>query len=53
MRINRQIRANKVRVISNEGKQIGVMSLNEALVLAEKEGLTNKFIDEVIAKARS
>ena len=39
MRINRQIRANKVRVISNEGKQIGVMSLNEALVLAEKEGL--------------
>ncbi|MBN2478756.1 MAG: translation initiation factor IF-3 [Parachlamydiales bacterium] len=39
MRINRQIRADKVRVISDEGKQIGVMDIREALKLAEDENL--------------
>ena len=39
MRINRQIRANKVRVISKEGTQIGIIFLSEALSLAEKEEL--------------
>ena len=39
MRINRQIRADKVRVISDDGKQYGIKSLNEALRLAEDEGL--------------
>lgn len=39
MRINRQIRAAKVRVISKDGEQVGLMNLNEALQLAEDEGL--------------
>ncbi len=39
MKINRQIRATKVRVISKEGNQVGVMNLNEALQLAEDDGL--------------
>ena len=39
MRINRQIRAYKVRVISSEGKQVGILSVPEALSLAEQEGL--------------
>jgi translation initiation factor IF-3 len=39
LKINRQIRALKVRVISKDGEQVGVLSLNEALQLAEDEGL--------------
>jgi len=39
LRINRQIRADKVRVISKEGKQIGVITLSEALKLADEDGL--------------
>ncbi len=39
MRINREIRADKVRVISEAGEQIGIMSLREALVRAEEAGL--------------
>lgn len=39
MKINRQIRAPKVRVISKEGEQVGIMYFNEALQLAEDEGL--------------
>ncbi len=39
MRINRQIRANRVRVISKDGKQIGIFSLSSALKLAEDSGL--------------
>lgn len=38
-RVNHQIRAGQVRVISDDGKQIGVMRLGEALVLAQEHGL--------------
>jgi len=37
--INDQIRAKQVRVIDEEGKQVGVISINEALRLAEDAGL--------------
>ncbi|MBA3958639.1 MAG: translation initiation factor IF-3 [Parachlamydiaceae bacterium] len=39
MKVNREIRAAKVRVISHTGEQIGVLSLSEALARAEQEGL--------------
>lgn len=39
MRINKQIRAPKLRVIDKEGKQIGIISLKEALAKAEESGL--------------
>jgi translation initiation factor IF-3 len=38
-RVNHQIKAPTVRVISEEGKQIGVMKLSEALTLANEHGL--------------
>lgn len=39
MKVNREIRAPKVRVISHTGEQIGVLALYEALAKAEAEGL--------------
>lgn len=39
MKVNREIRASKVRVISNAGEQVGVLSLYEALSMAEEQGL--------------
>lgn len=39
MRINREIRADKVRVITESGEQLGVMFLREALLKAESMGL--------------
>ncbi|TXG75987.1 translation initiation factor IF-3 [Candidatus Dojkabacteria bacterium] len=39
MRINREIRADRVRVISESGEQIGIMFLREALHRAEEAGL--------------
>jgi translation initiation factor IF-3 len=39
LRINREIRADKVRVISESGEQIGILSLREALMRAEEVGL--------------
>lgn len=39
MRINRQIRAPKVRVIDKEGKQVGVVTVQQALVMAEAANL--------------
>ncbi|MCF7806672.1 MAG: translation initiation factor IF-3 [Simkaniaceae bacterium] len=39
MRVNREIRAPKVRVIGSDGKQIGIISSMEAMRLAEEEGL--------------
>ncbi len=39
MRVNRQIRAPKVRVIDEEGNQLGVLSSYEALAKAEEAGL--------------
>jgi translation initiation factor IF-3 len=38
-RTNRQIRAPQVRIIDQEGQQVGVMSLDEAIALAEEAGL--------------
>jgi len=38
-RINNQIRASEVRVISNEGVNLGVLSIKEALAQAESLGL--------------
>jgi len=38
-RINNQIRADEVRVIDSEKKQVGVMKLNEALAKADEAGL--------------
>jgi translation initiation factor IF-3 len=39
LRINREIRAPKVRVIGADGKQIGVMSVPQAIQAAEEAGL--------------
>jgi len=39
LKVNREIRAHKVRVIGSDGSQIGVLSLPEALSMAEAEGL--------------
>ncbi len=39
MKINKQIRAPKVRVIGSDGNQLGILGLMEALQLAETEGL--------------
>lgn len=38
-RINRQIRARELRVISFEGEQLGIMSLDEALEIATDKGM--------------
>jgi len=37
--LNHQIRASELRVIDEDGKQLGVMSKTEALALAEERGL--------------
>ena len=39
MRINREIRALKVRVIDENGEQLGIMTLAEALLKADQAGL--------------
>lgn len=39
MRVNKEIRAPKVRVISQTGEQIGVLSIRDALQKAEEEGV--------------
>ena len=39
MRVNRDIRAPQIRVIDDEGQMLGVMSVPEALRLAEDRGL--------------
>lgn len=39
MRVNREIRAPKVRVISQTGEQIGVLAIREALQKAEEAGV--------------
>ena len=38
-RVNNKIRAREVRVIGDEGEQLGVMGLNEALALARARGV--------------
>lgn len=39
MRVNHEIRVPKVRVITHTGEQLGVLSLHEALGLAQEQGL--------------
>lgn len=39
MRVNQEIRVPKVRVITESGEQKGVLTLHEALQLAQEEGL--------------
>lgn len=39
MKVNKEIRAPKVRVISHTGEQVGILTLHEALTMAEQEGL--------------
>ena len=38
-RVNRQIRAKEVRLIDENGKQIGIVPLQEALRIANEKGL--------------
>jgi translation initiation factor IF-3 len=38
-RINNQIRASEVRVISNEGVNLGVLSFRDAIAMASEQGL--------------
>ena len=38
-RVNRQIRAKEVRVIDENGQNLGIMSVREALALAQERGL--------------
>jgi translation initiation factor IF-3 len=38
-RINNQIRAKELRVLDGENKNLGILSIKEALVLAEERGL--------------
>ena len=39
MKVNREIRAPKIRLISHEGEQVGIVSIHEALQMAEEIGL--------------
>nr|WP_035276348.1 translation initiation factor IF-3 [Desulforegula conservatrix] len=39
LRINRNIRAREVRVIDNEGRQLGILQLHEALAAASERAL--------------
>ena len=39
MRVNKEIRAPRVRLIGSDGSQVGVVPLREALMQAESEGL--------------
>lgn len=39
MKVNREIRAPKVRLIGPEGEQVGIVSIQEALAMAEAHGL--------------
>jgi translation initiation factor IF-3 len=39
LRVNREIRASKVRVIGKDGNQLGVMPTRQAMAIAEEDGL--------------
>ncbi|MDB9823125.1 translation initiation factor IF-3 [Deltaproteobacteria bacterium] len=39
MRVNEMIRASKVRLISSDGKQLGIIPVQEALNVASEEGM--------------
>ena len=38
-RVNRQIRAREVRLVDQEGKQVGILPIQEALRIAQERGL--------------
>ena len=38
-RINRQIRTPKVRVIGDDGEQLGILDIRDAIQMAEEKGL--------------
>lgn len=48
MRVNQQIRVPKIRLIGSDGKQVGVVTTEEALQMARNEGLD---LVEVVAKS--
>lgn len=48
-RINEKIRISKIRVINDDGKMLGVMSPQDALVIAKQQGLD---LVEIVADAR-
>ena len=39
MRVNRQIRIPRVRLIDQEGQQVGIVATNDAMRMAEEAGL--------------
>lgn len=39
MRVNRQIRASSVRVIDKDGKQVGILTIQQAMALAQESNL--------------
>jgi len=39
LRINREIRADRLRVITEDGEQLGILTFREALAKAEEMGL--------------
>ncbi|PIS01129.1 MAG: translation initiation factor IF-3 [Chlamydiae bacterium CG10_big_fil_rev_8_21_14_0_10_35_9] len=49
MRVNRQIRTDKVRVISEDGSQLGILTVPEAIRKAEEAGLD---LVEIAPKAK-
>lgn len=49
MRVNRQIRTDKVRVISEDGSQLGILTVPEAMRKAEEAGLD---LVEIAPKAK-
>lgn len=48
MRVNHEIRAREVRVVSATGEQLGVMTLSQALIHAQEQGLD---VVEIVATA--
>lgn len=48
VRLNKQIRARELRVLDGEGENIGILTLDEALKIAEEKGLD---LIEISAKA--
>jgi translation initiation factor IF-3 len=39
LKVNREIRSPKVRLINHEGEQVGVISISEAMAMADQAGL--------------
>ena len=39
MKVNREIRASKVRLINHEGEQVGIVPIQEAMQMADEIGL--------------